>query len=293
MAGLFFYKYRNFPLLFNKQLASNTGINMNFRNEASKSLNRAKKELSNSEENSHIYASLELRMTLEAIVYAEALHYKEELSQEDYKTWQPIKLLTKLVEYDEDAEITSKPLTARQPAKGIYTNNFESLGECRKLTLKQIKAYYHKLGNWLHTPTQEQLEKPNTTSKEKTIETCNELIHILTEILKSPGAHFRFKKITRHICFRCNHTIIKSIYKKPLPLKTNCTNCNAKYEISEDKEAVTWTPELTEIHCANKDCIGVSRLFEIDINEGSSWTCSTCNLSNELVLGVVLSDKNK
>ena len=64
---------------------------------ARKSLARAKTELAS---NRTRYAALELRDAMEALTYDRALAWANDLPPEEYKTWQPRKLMSALLEID-------------------------------------------------------------------------------------------------------------------------------------------------------------------------------------------------
>jgi hypothetical protein len=46
------------------------------------------------------YAALELRFAMEAVTYDRALAFRDEISPEEYKTWQPRKLMQILHDID-------------------------------------------------------------------------------------------------------------------------------------------------------------------------------------------------
>ena len=58
---------------------------MNYRDEAKQSLHRAKQELSSGEDTRLKYVALELRMTLEFLVYDMSRSYVDELSETDFE----------------------------------------------------------------------------------------------------------------------------------------------------------------------------------------------------------------
>ena len=148
---------------------------MKFRGEAREALVRAKNELNRNP----VYSALELRFCIESIVYGLLNLFRKEMSENDYETWQPRKLLKFLEELDPSVTLSSEWSIGKQSEKGKLPLNLTLLGEDRKLTLKQVKKYYDRLGNFLHTPTLKQLKEGNVKSEAEKIHVCKELIQNL------------------------------------------------------------------------------------------------------------------
>lgn len=79
----------------------------NFRHSARESLARAKAELAANDPIRLRYAALELRDAMEALTYDRALAFKDDIPPEEYKTWQPRKLMAVLLDIDPSIGITS------------------------------------------------------------------------------------------------------------------------------------------------------------------------------------------
>lgn len=97
-------------------------------------------------------------MALESLIYDISRSYREELSETDFDTWQPKKLLEILIEIDPSVERTSEWRIGKQDRKGELPAAMKNLGVDRRLSLKEIKFFYDRFGNYLHTPTIKQLE---------------------------------------------------------------------------------------------------------------------------------------
>jgi hypothetical protein len=262
---------------------------INFRAEAKKALMRATSIL-NQVEGGHVYASIELRMALEALVYEEAKQYREELSESQYKTWQPRQLLKTLLEYDEFADSSFELRVALNNSHGEVHGDFTSLGECKKLKLKTIKEYYDKLGSWLHMPTQVQLEKGFQVEKKKIIDTCDEIIKILDDLLSAPIHSARFKTTTEIECFKCDRRIIRVVNNKQYPFKVDCPECDASYELNKEGEKIVWRALREVVNCASPDCTGSIKLFHVEVKEGTHWLCSICKKRNRISLCVTAAE---
>ena len=79
----------------------------NYRHLARESLSRAKAELAAQDLHRLRYAALELRDAMEAVTYDRALAFKDEIPPEEYRTWQPRKLMAVLVDVDPSIGMTS------------------------------------------------------------------------------------------------------------------------------------------------------------------------------------------
>ena len=79
----------------------------NFRHLARKSLARANAELAANDPHRLRYAALELRDTMEALIYDRAMAFKDDIPSEEYKTWQPRKLMAVLLDIDPSIGMTS------------------------------------------------------------------------------------------------------------------------------------------------------------------------------------------
>ena len=158
---------------------------MNFRNQAKEAVSKAKLELESGDDSRLKYAALELRMALESLIYDTSKAYRDELSEADFNTWQPKKLLEVMIEIDPSVEKSSEWRIGAQQSKGSLPLTMTSLGMDRRLSLKEIKKFYDRFGSYLHTPTIKQLEEEKTFNYSKLAVSCKELIGILDEVLSS------------------------------------------------------------------------------------------------------------
>src|SRR5689334_18183442 len=78
-----------------------------FRHSARESLIRGKAELAANNPHRLRYAALELRDAMEALTYDRALAFKDDIPPEQYKTWQPRKLMAVLLDIDPLIGMTS------------------------------------------------------------------------------------------------------------------------------------------------------------------------------------------
>ncbi|MCK1288940.1 hypothetical protein IVB41_34080 [Bradyrhizobium sp. 44] len=74
--------------------------NIDYRTKARRALARARVELASADDERLPYAMLELRFAMEAITYDRAQAFKEDLPYEEYRTWQPRKVVAVLAGID-------------------------------------------------------------------------------------------------------------------------------------------------------------------------------------------------
>ena len=266
---------------------------MNFRTQAKDALKRAKNELSHEDDSRTKYAALELRMALESLTYDISKSYREELSETDFNTWQPKKLLEFLIEIDPSVEKTSEWRIGKQGKKGELPSVINNFGIDRRLTLKEIKSFYDRFGNYLHTQTIKQLEDQKQPDYSKLKKSCYELINILDEVLSSPVFNTRMKITSKISCGNCSAKIVRCIPKGQSELTARCRECGASYTVEAKSDgSVIWEPQLFSFSCGGKECTESVELFEGVIKEGSWWVCKSCNGRNTICLGVVYEKSN-
>ena len=73
---------------------------MTYRQQAKKSVERAKKEINTGDEERLKYAALELRMAFECLIFDRAKLYQAEMTSIELSQWQPVKILQMLIAID-------------------------------------------------------------------------------------------------------------------------------------------------------------------------------------------------
>jgi hypothetical protein len=104
-------------------------------------LARAKAELAANTPDRLRYAALELRDAAEALTYDRALAFTDDIPPEEYKTWQPRKLMAVLVEIDPSINIT-KTISAHEQRGGrpASRDDIKTLGTDHVFTLADLKT---------------------------------------------------------------------------------------------------------------------------------------------------------
>jgi len=258
---------------------------VNYRNEATQALERAKTILK--EDKNPRYVALELRMAFECLVYDRASLFSEELSNKKLSTWQPKKLLSLLMEIDPDADKSCSISVGLQEELGKPANDLSLLGSERVLGLSEIKKYYDRLGSYLHTPTIEQVIEKKGATPEKIITRCNEIITILEAVLSSPVFNVNFRNWSSILCERCNAKIVRRIPFEAKRITAKCIECSASYQVTSlDNNKVEWMPIKYKIKCAKNTCGHINKLWEEEKELNNSFLCSICGSENNLVLCV-------
>lgn len=260
---------------------------MDYRNRARKSLEKAKAHFETGDEYDLIYVALDLRMSLECLIYEKAENYKGELPLKVLSTWQPRKLLTLLLEIDPDADKDFGLSIGIEEEYGKPSEDMKFLGTEKVLSLSNIKKYYDKLGSYLHSPTIEQVEYKKVATPEKIRMRCNELIQIVTTVLSSPIFNFNVSRKIDWLCDKCGNKIIRRIPSAVKSFSASCIDCNATYILeSSDDLNFQRKSKTNKVPCASPACDGNTDLWINDIKLGNKWECLTCGVTNQFALGV-------
>lgn len=211
-----------------------------FRQQARKHLKNAE-ELLAGEGQQLIYACLELRLAIEAIVYETLQAYEKNLTPdvaEAYKHWQPSKVLELLCRHDPLAD-TSLRVEVREvaddggPAAGPPF--FEGIDN--RLTAEWIEKAHRSLGSFLHQRTISQLEKGKPIDEVKLKTEATRIGVRLGEVLKGDVHSIRITGGFQFPCETC-HTIL-TVMMAPLILEgfgdIQCTSCKTTHSIEIDR----------------------------------------------------------
>lgn len=260
---------------------------MDYRNLARNALERAKNELSHDDTHRLRYAALELRMSLEAIIYERGGNYRAELPSQGLAVWQPRKLLNMLLELDPYADKSPTLSFGLEEEYGKPAKEMKLLGTDRVLSLSEIKKYYDKLGSYLHTQTIEQVAQNKGPKHEGMVKRCNEVIRILEEVLSSPVFNTDLKVTSTIACANCGVNIVRRKPPQNETLIVKCIECPATYDMfSKDDETIEWVSRTQKVKCANQLCENKYNLYEKEVHVGTSWVCLDCSCKNEIVLSL-------
>lgn len=258
-----------------------------FRVNARQALQRARAELSANNDERLRYAALELRMCIEAITYDRAQTYIQELPPEEYKTWQPQKLLTVLVEIEPLAATSGQLRFQQQSAPGEPEHPWVDLGETRVFGLRDIQRNYHKLGNFLHFPTLGQLQAGGVDLN-KTREHCHAVAATLDYVLAAPIHNLDFKSLVTFDCEECQNKVRKRVQPGEGEVEASCFECKAEYFIksTEEKDKYLSGRKTRNVTCPTPGCTHTFECPVEKIKAGGRWTCPSCSQGYGFFLGV-------
>lgn len=267
-------------------------MKIDFRGNAATYTDEARQKLAANTENNLRSAALFLRLAMEALTYERASLFSDDLSPSDVKTWQPRKLMQRLIDIDPHADQSSGLSIGIEPSPGETPETMSFLGTEQVLNLATIRKHYDALGSYLHMETLSKAENGHSHDWNKLRKKCNAIADAVEQTLASPVWKVDFKATTEINCFECDSLIRRRFRVGQEKTIVACftDNCPAEYEISETVDGkVHWEPLYVEIKCHNKTCKGTFPLWREETkSQGKNWHCKTCNAHHTIALGISL-----
>lgn len=260
---------------------------MNYRDLANTHLKSAENELGLNSDLRLKYAALELRMAMEALTYDRALSYKNEFPPDEYKTWQPRKVMAILLEIDPTADKDYTIAYGTEDVYGVASPNMKYLGAEKVLSMKVLKEHYDAIGNYLHLPSLKQVQDGVNIDFDKLRARCEEVAAFISQALSSSVYNVTLGCFSTLQCMKCESTIRKRIPVGRSEVLAKCHQCKATYTITDEGNGqVKWTPDQQEVECANPNCHEKLIVWQHELEVGKHWKCSNCNGENTIVLTV-------
>lgn len=233
---------------------------------------RAQELLKSDSEADHVYACLELRLCIEAIVYQALLHGMKSIPNNIIEKWQPIKALEMLTEIDQFAE---GELTVSVNLSNNLTppvNGWIHLGERKMPTVKWLKKNYHSLGNYLHSREPSKASTPRKIAKEKANSIAKDLEGLISGNLLSftKNSDIRISSCLSPDCegeFFFNAGTIKN------GDEIICHKCRSTF-IAKREDKITFSNKVYDI-----ECLSCKKMLEIEddkIKSLKGFTCKYC-----------------
>lgn len=268
---------------------------MDYRSRTRSLLKQAKEKLKSPDEDIITYASLDLRMALECLVYEKAMMYEGEISSDQMRTWQPASLMKYILEIDPNADKSSTLSFKLDSELKDQSEPYKFLGTESVISIKDIKSYYNKLGSYLHVPTAEQLEKKGSIKLDQKIARCNQVVALIEKVLSSPIFNMNFKQLVDIACDRCNSKIVRRIPLGEKLINVTCTtnNCIATYTMKVEGQKVTWRPIGVDVACPKESCDEKYFMWEEELKVATEWVCKGCSQKNKLALTSIAAEKLK
>lgn len=264
----------------------------NYRHLARESLSRAKAELAAQDPHRLRYAALELRDAMEAVTYDRALAFKAEIPPEEYKTWQPRKLMAVLADIDPSMIMTSTIAVGIEPRYGKppLAEEMQFLGTDKVFTLKDLKTHYDAIGGHLHMPSLDQLQTGKIADPEKLRPRCHAVVTALDAVLSSPVYNVtmgNFAVLDECMNEACKKPIRKRIPHGKAEIEVECFECKAAYTcISQPGNSVEFKPKMTLVGCPTDGCSEQFPLWPHEMKPGTHWRCKGCGARNGIALGI-------
>lgn len=223
----------------------------------------------------HVYACLELRFCIEAIVYQKLLYGIKNIPNSIVETWQPHKAIKMLLDIDEfmvtDCKIEfNLSKTDMLPEEGWLT-----LGEQKIPPVRWLSKNYNKLGSFLH------LVEPKKAQDGQLIEIKNIIAPIakkLEEYVKGDLV-VTVNNIEINQCPVCGQDFAFLIQKMKHGDIKKCSNfkCGALLSANMDGDSnkLIFSVKTFDFPCLNCDEIIV--VPEIKIRNLDSLSCQSCN----------------
>jgi transcription elongation factor Elf1 len=243
-------------------------------------LEKATTLLATGDDDDLIYACLELRKSLEAYSYDLLSRYIAEIPfRLVTRTWQADKIIKELVAIDPKAGSSStlrirRDATATEPAGA-----WKTLGEDRRLPVKDVRTYYQALGNFLHLPT---IRQPVETDRLNDARRKATEIRERLEKLLAPG------RIVGHLaetytfnCTECEAPIARRIAALAKGGPVECGNCGQSFDAqAQNGGGYFFIPLSFSWDCPR--CQSRGEIVRSKAKEGLDISCNHCELPIKL-----------
>lgn len=265
---------------------------------AKKSLLKAERILSNSENEDLHYAALELRLCIESIVYSrlQKLASDKVIDTSAYMSWQPNKILDYFLSLD-PYSLTETTLSIAKGNGSSIPSKWIELGKEYKIDKKFIRNNYHKLGAYLH---QKMVNVGHIeTDYLKIRESLTTVLKNTKKIMSSDLHNINHSRAAEFKCIECNK-IIKLLVPtfKPEKVVTHIiecphsrldnTKCIASYNIFTNLQGQTnFSPKKQTFECLNNECNGVIEFWEKEILPNTKKSCMICNQTHSLAVVMI------
>lgn len=253
----------------------------------------AKALLSSGSDDDVLLAALKLRMALESVTYDRSKGFAEDLVPEAMKTWQPKKLMERMLEVDPQADSDATLSFGEEPSPGETPAFMQLLGTDHVLNLRTLKKHYDALGSYLHTPTLAQIEQGKNHDFGKLSRRCALIVEALETALSSKVWNSTFAIRGEIECAECGSIIRRRLPKDKTERVIQCWSCAASYTMIEiDDEKVRFEPRRVNVGCPEKDCEGESHIWERNVEVGNAWKCHDCGSQLMFALGVYVTQSD-
>ncbi len=222
-----------------------------------------------------IYAALELRFSIERLIYQFQPYYRDEIPDELFDEWRPQLILDAMVEANPMLRHSHDVNMASENSDGEPTTWFR-MGSQKGLSPKHIRAAYHRLSNFLHTPFGDGERDP--AKLRRSVETVIALLEPYREASIISNFDVRYT-----VTCECGRRILRrksAVEKSPF---ARCPNscCRVLYrfvsETGNDSEWEKVTQEFVCPKCKTKTYFAVTQM-----EAGARLRCEACQAITRL-----------
>jgi hypothetical protein len=235
-------------------------------------LQRAKDLLSKGDSSSLLYAALELRRCIEAIVYQKLETYSKYVPGVVFDRWQPAHALKALLQFEPDADEDFRLRVVEEDHSGNPKGPWIDLGEHRTFRVAWLGKNYNKLSSHLHVAHGKQKHMNVDEVRDYLIEVVEAIDRILecSIIGASLGQRIQFK------CSICDSSSLVNVQVAERTKRATCINpnCSAVYHVEKHDDQWQVELEATEFKC--QKCKASIWLENRHLNVGRLFKCQEC-----------------
>ena len=252
-------------------------------------LQDAERSLSDGTDDGLLLCALKLRQTMEALTYAKAQRYEEDLGPKEMRKWQPRQMMHRMLEVDPIADRPVRLEVEVSEGEGAAIK-FKELASDTPISLEDLKKNYDALGSFLHVPTMQSIEQKGWHSKTKLRRRCVALAETLRKAVESNWT-LRLSSSVQFDCHRCGQSMRRHLDCTMESRTVACWHCDASYLLTHsDGNELDRKPLVELVACANKSCAGKMPVWRNDLKYGASFTCETCGVKTMIAYSVVVAE---
>lgn len=242
-------------------------------------LDRAKSFLLSDDVDSLRYASLELRLAIEAHVYNQLKASMGKIPESVIDTWQPPQAIKLLSEFEETADMDLYVTIGSE--EGLDFN-----AAYKNIKYSNLRKWYNSIGSNLHQPTIKNSENYKI-NKQKLID-----LHVELERIQGYGLIVFTRPYRTINCEACHKDILYNDFYIMKHSILECQNqgCKNYYLIRKATDEVNEITCYATIKCWTCEEKMSFHFFELD-KAGFSFKCKTCGREYE-VSNSIISQKN-
>ena len=258
-----------------------------YRHKARQYLEAAEAKMSSGQEEDLLDAALRLRMAMEALTYERAKIYKDDLGPHGMETWQPRRLMQRMLEIDPQADASGDLHMGAEPSFGEKPETMRFMGRDNVLNLKTLKKHYDALGSYLHVPTISKWTASRGHDFAKLRSRCDALVEAMHVVLSSSVWNVDFKQSGSTDCSNCNAPMRRRLSHDGKTRKVECWECGMTYDLQDLGDGkVMFDPRQAAVPCISESCDTINYVAEGEWVPGFGYACRKCGQSHRLAMGV-------